>query len=29
MLTLTYGYKKPQLDDTGDDFFPAVEADIQ
>lgn len=29
MLTLTYGYKKPQLDDTGDVFFPALEADIQ
>lgn len=29
MLTLTYGYKKPQLDDTGDVFFPAMEANIQ
>lgn len=29
MLTLTYGYSKPQLDDTGDIFFPALEADIQ
>ncbi len=29
MLTLTYGYKKPQLDDTGDIFFPAMEQNIQ
>lgn len=29
MLTLTYGYKKPQLDDTGDVFFPAMEGNIQ
>lgn len=29
MLTLTYGYEKPQLDDTGDLFFPAMERNIQ
>lgn len=29
MLTLSYGYKKPQNPDTGDLFFPALEADIQ
>lgn len=29
MLTLSYGYKKPQLDDTGDVFFPALEQNFQ
>lgn len=29
MKTLTYGYLKPELDDTGDVFFPAMEQDIQ
>lgn len=29
MLTLSYGYQKPQLDDTGDIFYPAMEANIQ
>lgn len=29
MLTLSFGYKKPQNTDTGDVVFPALEADIQ
>lgn len=29
MVTLTYGYKKPQTGDTGDKFFPAGEFNIQ
>lgn len=29
MQTLSYGYKKPQNPDTGDQWFPALEADIQ
>lgn len=29
MQTLSYGYKKPQTDDLGSTFFPALEADIQ
>jgi len=29
MLTLTYGYKKPQTNDKGNVFFPALEQDIQ
>lgn len=29
MLTLTYGFKKPQAGDFGSTFFPALEADIQ
>ncbi len=29
MLTLSYGYKKPQTSDRGDVFFPALEQDIQ
>lgn len=29
MLTLSYGYKKPQSPDTGDVFFPALEQDLQ
>lgn len=29
MRVLSYGYEKPQLDDTGDEFFPAQERNIQ
>lgn len=29
MLTLTYGYKKPQSNDKGPIVFPAMEANIQ
>lgn len=29
MLTLTYGFKKPQTNDKGNLFFPALEFDIQ
>jgi hypothetical protein len=29
MLTLSYGYKKPQNSDTGDVVFPAMEQNIQ
>lgn len=29
MLTLSYGYLKPQTGDKGSVFFPALEADIQ
>ncbi len=29
MLTLSYGYLKPQTGDKGSIFFPALEADIQ
>lgn len=29
MITLSYGYKKPQNPDTGDVFWPALEANIQ
>lgn len=29
MITLSYGFLKPQNPDTGDIFFPAIEADIQ
>lgn len=29
MLTIQYGYKLPQNTDTGDQFFPALEFDIQ
>jgi hypothetical protein len=29
MLTLTYGYKKPQTNDKGSTFFPALEEDLQ
>lgn len=29
MLTLSYGYLKPQTPDNGGDFFPALEQDIQ
>lgn len=29
MQTLSYGYKKPQTDDTGNVFFPAMELNIQ
>lgn len=29
MLTLTYGYLKPQTGDKGSDWFPALETDIQ
>lgn len=29
MLTLSKGFKKPQTDDTGDVFFPAMETNIQ
>lgn len=29
MLTLTYGFQKPQTGDKGSVFFPALEADIQ
>lgn len=29
MQTLSYGYSKPQNDDTGDVFFPALAANIQ
>lgn len=29
MLTLTYGYKKPETNDKGPVVFPALEADIQ
>lgn len=29
MLTLTYGYKKPETGDRGSVFFPALEDDIQ
>lgn len=29
MLTLSYGYKKPQTNDKGSVFFPALEEDIQ
>lgn len=29
MITLSYGYEKPQNGDTGDVFFPALERDIQ
>lgn len=29
MVTLSYGYLKPQSPDTGDVFFPALAADIQ
>lgn len=29
MLTLSYGYKKPQTGDKGSVYFPALEGDIQ
>lgn len=29
MLTLSYGYKKPENPDTGDVWFPALAADMQ
>lgn len=29
MITLSKGYKKPQNPDTGDQWFPALELDIQ
>lgn len=29
MITLSKGYKLPQVPDTGDIFFPAIEFDIQ
>ena len=29
MLTTSYGYKKPEADDTGDVFFPAMEFNVQ
>lgn len=29
MLTLSFGYQKPQTGDKGNVFFPALEADIQ
>lgn len=29
MQTLSYGYKKPSNPDTGDQFFPAMEQNIQ
>lgn len=29
MLTLTYGFEKPQTGDKGSVFFPALEADLQ
>jgi hypothetical protein len=29
MLTLTYGYKKPETNDKGVDFFPALELNFQ
>lgn len=29
MLTLSYGFKKPQTNDKGSIFWPALEADIQ
>ncbi len=29
MLTLSYGYKKPETNDKGPAVFPALEADIQ
>lgn len=29
MITLSYGYKKPQTGDKGSVFFPALEFDIQ
>ncbi len=29
MITLSHGYKKPANPDTGDEFFPAMEENIQ
>ena len=29
MQTLTYGFKKPQTNDSGSSFFPALESNIQ
>jgi hypothetical protein len=29
MLTLTYGFKKPETNDKGNEFFPALEENIQ
>lgn len=29
MLTLSYGFKKPETDDTGDVWFPAMAANMQ